>query len=180
MTETEKMVAGIGAQIPRVEVMLRRTEVKSRIVGAEATSFPAVAGMFDWLADFPYEALITVSLDITNRIRHFTQVATGGSAGIAVSPAEVLRPAFLTNSHGVILIHNHPHGDPRPSRQDIEFTRRMRRACRSLGICLHEHLVIGWSGFFCRVCRQMDMGVESVVRAVLPTREFSEKWQNVS
>jgi len=158
MTKTEEMEGVIGAQLPRVEVMLRRTEIKSRIIGTEATSFPAVAGMFDWLADFPYEALITVSLDINNRIRHFAQVATGGSAGIAVSPAEVLRPAFLTNSPGIILIHNHPHGDPRPSRQDIEFTRRMRRACQSLGICLHEHLVIGWSGFFCRVCRQIDDG----------------------
>ena len=162
MTQTETMVAEIGAQVPRVEVMLRRSTIKSQIVGAEATSFPVVAGMFDWMANFPHEALFTVSLDITNRIRHFAQVATGGSAGIAVSPAEVLRPAFLTNSHGVILIHNHPHGDPRPSRQDIEFTRRMRRACQSLGICLHEHLVIGWSGFFCRVCRQMDRGEEVV------------------
>lgn len=164
MTQTEEMAAVIGAQVPRVEVMLRRTGIKSRIVGAEATSFPAVARMFDWMADFPYEALFTVSLDIGNRIRHFTQVATGGSAGIAVSPAEVLRPAFLTNSPGIILIHNHPHGDPRPSPQDIEFTRRMRRACQSLGICLHEHLVLGWSGFFCRVCRQMDRGEEEVWR----------------
>lgn len=164
MTQTEAMISEIRAQVPRVEVTLRRAGVRSRIVGAEATSFPAVAGMFEWMANFPYEALITVSLDITNRIRHFTQVATGGSTGIAVSPAEVLRPAFLTNSTGVILIHNHPHGDPRPSRQDIEFTRRMRRACQSLGICLHEHLVIGWSGFFCRVCRQMDSNAETIFR----------------
>jgi len=166
MTQTDAMLSEIGAQVPRVEVTLRRSTVKGRIVGAEATSFPVVAGMFDWMANFPHEALFTVSLDVANRIRHFAQVATGGSAGISVSPAEVLRPAFLPNSHGIILIHNHPHGDPRPSRQDIEFTRQMRRACRSLGICLHEHLVIGWSGFFCRVCRQMDRGEESVMTAV--------------
>jgi len=159
------MLSEIGAQVPRVEVTLRRSAIQGRIVGAEATSFPAVAGMFDWMANFPHEALFTVSLDVANRIRHFAQVATGGSAGISVSPAEVLRPAFLTNSRGIILIHNHPHGDPRPSPQDIEFTRRMRRACRSLGICLHEHLVIGWSGFFCRVCRQIDRGEETVWRA---------------
>jgi DNA repair protein RadC len=48
-------------------------------------------------------------------------------------------------SHGTLL-HNHPSGDPKPSRDDIEMTREIRKAAEALGIAIHDHLVIGRKG----------------------------------
>ena len=47
---------------------------------------------------------------------------------------------------GVILVHNHPSGDPKPSREDIEMTKEVRKAAEALGITIHDHLVIGRKG----------------------------------
>jgi DNA repair protein RadC len=46
----------------------------------------------------------------------------------------------------LILVHNHPSGDPKPSREDIEMTKEVRRAAEALGISIHDHLVIGRKG----------------------------------
>ena len=124
-----------------------------------------VAGLFRWLAEFPQETLLAVNLDARNCIRHFAPVAVGGRHGFAIGAVEVLRPAFLTNSSGLILIHNHPEGNPRPSQRDIAFTRQMRRACQTMRLVLHEHLVIGYGGTFCRICRQMDAGEMEILEA---------------
>lgn len=156
--ETTKVTMVQAGAVPRLEVVLRHPAARGRVMGAEAASLPVVAGMFEWVADFPQEVLLAVSLDGRSRIRHFAMVAMGGGSMLAVTAAEVLRPAILTNSRGLILIHNHPDGDPRPSHRDVDFTRRIRRACQAMGIALHEHLVIGWNGFFCRVCQAMDTG----------------------
>jgi len=55
----------------------------------------------------------------------------------------VFKPAILTSSAGIILVHNHPSGDPTPSRQDIEITRRLVEAGKILGIEVLDHVVIG-------------------------------------
>jgi len=60
-----------------------------------------------------------------------------------VYPREVVKRALLLNASALILVHNHPSGDPTPSRDDIEMTRKLREALDPLGIALHEHLVVG-------------------------------------
>ena len=63
-----------------------------------------------------------------------------------VYPREVIKRALVLNAAALILVHNHPSGDPRPSRDDIEMTREIKAAAEALGIALHDHLVIGRSG----------------------------------
>lgn len=63
-----------------------------------------------------------------------------------VEPREILKRALLENAAGVILYHNHPSGDPAPSREDREFTRRLAAASESVGIRLLDHIVVGRSG----------------------------------
>ncbi|MEO8432949.1 MAG: DNA repair protein RadC [Acidobacteriota bacterium] len=63
-----------------------------------------------------------------------------------VEPREILKRALLANAAGVILYHNHPSGDPAPSREDREFTRRLAAAAESVGIRLLDHIVVGRSG----------------------------------
>ena len=59
---------------------------------------------------------------------------------------EVIRRAIDLGSAAIILVHNHPSGDPSPSRQDIAVTKDIAEAGRRLGITLHDHIVIGTQG----------------------------------
>ncbi|HLO79090.1 MAG TPA: DNA repair protein RadC [Magnetospirillum sp.] len=61
-------------------------------------------------------------------------------------PREVVKRALQLNSSAIIMAHNHPSGDPTPSKADIEMTRTVRDALRAVGIQLHDHLVIGRKG----------------------------------
>jgi DNA repair protein RadC len=63
-----------------------------------------------------------------------------------VEPREILKRALLANAAGVILYHNHPSGDPSPSREDREFTRRLAAAAESVGLRLLDHIVVGREG----------------------------------
>lgn len=62
-----------------------------------------------------------------------------------VYPREVVKRALILNASSLIAVHNHPSGDPRPSREDIEMTRRLRVAAEAVEIALHDHIVIGHS-----------------------------------
>jgi len=63
-----------------------------------------------------------------------------------VYPREVIKRALELGAAALILVHNHPSGDPKPSRDDIEMTREVKAAAEALGIALHDHLVIGRKG----------------------------------
>ncbi|HJQ58234.1 MAG TPA: DNA repair protein RadC, partial [Vineibacter sp.] len=60
-----------------------------------------------------------------------------------VYPREVVKRALELNASALILVHNHPSGDPTPSRADIDMTREVKNAAKALGVELHDHLVIG-------------------------------------
>jgi DNA repair protein RadC len=70
-------------------------------------------------------------------------VSIGGLYSSIVHPREVFKPAFETSSASVILAHNHPSGDPTPSQEDVEITRRLIEAGNILGITVLDHIVIG-------------------------------------
>ena len=64
---------------------------------------------------------------------------------VPVYPREVVRQALALNASALILVHNHPSGDPTPSQADIDMTARVQDACNALGLSLHDHLIIGKS-----------------------------------
>ena len=66
----------------------------------------------------------------------------------AIDCRTVIRNALLLNAASFILLHNHPSGDPNPSKADIHFTDRLRKACSLLDIHLLDHIIIGDESFF--------------------------------
>jgi DNA repair protein RadC len=60
-----------------------------------------------------------------------------------VYPREVMKRALILNASALIVVHNHPSGDTKPSREDIEMTHQLRSAAEALGLALHDHLIIG-------------------------------------
>ena len=63
-----------------------------------------------------------------------------------VYPREVIKRALELGAAALILVHNHPSGDPKPSREDIEMTKEIAKAAGALGLSIHDHLVIGRKG----------------------------------
>ena len=71
---------------------------------------------------------------------------TGTVDHTPVYPREVVKRALDLAASAISMVHNHPSGDPTPSKGDVEMTKEVREACEKLGISLHDHLIIGKSG----------------------------------
>jgi len=89
------------------------------------------------------EVIRIILLNTKLRLQHMENVALGSINECTARVAELLRPAIIHTAHSIILVHNHPSGDPLPSQADIELTRRLNEASRLLGLRLHDHLIIG-------------------------------------
>ncbi|MDZ4062965.1 MAG: JAB domain-containing protein, partial [Brevundimonas sp.] len=85
-------------------------------------------------------------LDHRNNLLRDEWVAEGTVDHAPVYPREVVRRALDLSASAMILVHNHPSGDPTPSRADIEMTRKVVDAARVFGLQVHDHLVIGRDG----------------------------------
>jgi DNA repair protein RadC len=89
-----------------------------------------------------HEQVWVVALDSRNRLIARRRVAEGGLHGCAVQPSDVLRAAISLGASCFILVHNHPGGDPSPSRQDLDLTERLCEAACRIGIPLLDHVIV--------------------------------------
>ena len=89
------------------------------------------------------ENFIVICLNTKNKIAGVHTVSIGSLNSTIVHPREVFKAALLNNASAIVLMHNHPSGDPEPSREDIATTRRLVDAGNILGIKVFDHVVIG-------------------------------------
>jgi len=94
------------------------------------------------------EYFVTLLLDGKNRIILEEQISEGSLNQSIVHPREVFSRAVKESAAAVILVHNHPSGDPAPSREDREITRRLKEAGEVLGIRVLDHIIIGDGSYF--------------------------------
>jgi DNA repair protein RadC len=95
------------------------------------------------IAREPIEQFRVLFLDAKNRLIADEAQARGTVNHTPVYPREVVKRALALQATALILVHNHPSGDPTPSRADIEMTQEVKAAATVLGIALHDHLIIG-------------------------------------
>ncbi len=93
------------------------------------------------------EHCLAVHLDTKHRVLRTLTVSVGSLDHTFMTPHGIFRDALLANAAAVILAHNHPSGDPEPSRDDERVTRRLVDAGRLLGVEVLDHLVIGGGGW---------------------------------
>ena len=94
-------------------------------------------------ADDDREHFWVILLNAQNRYLMHAEVSVGTQSASLVHPREVLGPALREGAASLILIHNHPSGDPTPSREDMSLTRQLAEAAKLLGLRLHDHIIIG-------------------------------------
>jgi DNA repair protein RadC len=128
-----------------------------RLAKAELVNQPLLNnwdGLMDYLnavlARERVEQFRVLFLDTRNRLLADEAQARGTVNHTPVYPREVVKRALELQATALILVHNHPSGDPTPSRDDIEMTREVGQAARVLNIVLHDHVIVGngrWLSF---------------------------------
>lgn len=98
------------------------------------------------LQDYPYEVFALLLLDSKHRVIGFREVFQGTLDAACVYPREVVRLALEHNAAAVILVHNHPSGDPEPSQADLRLTRLLKEALELIGTRTLDHIVVGLDG----------------------------------
>lgn len=100
-------------------------------------------------ADMAYESIErfrVLFLDTRNRLLKDETLSEGSVKEAPIYPREIMRRALAWGATAIILVHNHPSGDARPSQSDIEATRRIAKTGRDLDVTLHDHVVVARNG----------------------------------
>lgn len=143
-------VHGVGddviSELKIVEAAAQRL-ARSKVINTHAIS------SWDALLDYCHTAMAhrdveqfrVLYLDRKNVLIADEAQAQGTVDHVPVYPREVAKRALVLNASAIILVHNHPSGDPTPSESDIDMTAQIDAACHALGLTLHDHLIIGKS-----------------------------------
>lgn len=99
------------------------------------------------IAHLAQEVLLVILRDVRGNLIHHEQVSMGTLSQVLFHPREIFYPAVRHKAHSLILAHNHPSGDPKPSQADLELTRKLVHAAQVMGIRLDDHLIVCRSGF---------------------------------
>jgi DNA repair protein RadC len=94
-------------------------------------------------AGLAVEKCWVLTLDRKNRLIRDIECSSGTATSSLVHPREVFREAIKQSASGIILVHNHPSGDPAPSRADLQVTRQVREAAQTIQIELLDHVILG-------------------------------------
>lgn len=143
-------VAGIG---PAVIADLKIVEAATHRMARAKVLKRHVISSWDAVLDYCHttmshrdtEQFRVLFLDTKNTLIADEEQARGTVDHVPVYPREVAKRALELNASALILVHNHPSGDPSPSKADISMTERVQDACAALGLTLHDHLIVGKS-----------------------------------
>jgi DNA repair protein RadC len=123
--------------------VLRSHAVDGPVIG---NSQALIDYLFLDMAHLPTERLRVLFLNSKNRLLGDEILSEGSIDEIPLYPREILRRALEVGATALILVHNHPSGDPHPSAEDVRATKRLQEACRALGVSIHDHLIVARTG----------------------------------
>jgi DNA repair protein RadC len=125
-----------------------RAQVKS---SAEVAAYAAAR-----LGALDHEQMWIFTLDGRNGLRSVRRVAEGGLHGCSVAARDILRAALTDAASAIVLVHNHPSGDPAPSSEDVAMTRAVEVAGAAVGVPLVDHVIVSGDG---RHASLLDLGL---------------------
>lgn len=128
------------------EVCVNRPDIVSVIRSPEDAN--SVATSFMRLHEEPEEYLYMICMNTKNKIIGVFEISHGTVNSSLFSVREIFQKALLANAVSIILMHNHPSGDPTPSREDIVVTERAKEAGKLIGIDILDHIIVG-DGRYC-------------------------------
>jgi DNA repair protein RadC len=156
LTETpyEELISGIGLTMHETARLIAAVELSKRLsTKAEKekkvinTPIDVYHLLRDEMAYLEQEHCLALALNIKNRPIDKYTVSIGTLNSSIVAPRDVFKKALRINAASLIVVHNHPSGDPTPSVEDVELTKRLRDAGKILGIEVVDHVIIAKNGF---------------------------------
>jgi DNA repair protein RadC len=133
-------------------VSLRIVREKSVPYATKQLNSPdKVAELLNCILDFKSfdrEALVVIPIDAKLKPLGINIAHVGSLTESTTHPREIFKYAILTNAYGIFIAHNHPAGDPEPSREDCIFTRKIKEAGELLGIKLIDHVIVAGETYF--------------------------------
>jgi DNA repair protein RadC len=123
------------------------TSNRERAIRKVRSPDEAAALMIPEMRDLDREHFKAILLNTKNGILRIVTVAVGSLNAALVHPREIFKAAVVASAAGVILVHNHPTGNPEPSAEDTDLTLRFVRCGELMGIELVDHIIIGGAGF---------------------------------
>lgn len=143
----------------------------------------------EFLSDMDREVVALLTLDSKMKPINLSVVSMGTLNNSLVHPREVFKTAILSNARSVMLGHNHPSGDPEPSKEDIQITARLQQVGELLGIELLDHIVIGRGDRYRSFARdgylpfpgqqQSRSGQEQGVAQEATTERVPKQWREI-
>jgi DNA repair protein RadC len=147
-----RQTAGIGPA--KSASLLAALELGRRLATRRLRTGDAIRGPADVhrhfharLRDAPHERFLVLLLDGRHRVLREVTASQGTLTASLVHPREVFRPALREAAAAVILVHNHPSGDPTPSREDREVTERLVQVGEILGVPVLDHVIVAERGY---------------------------------
>lgn len=125
----------------------RRSGLSNKGVRDSISGPKDVADRFAWLQDEPKEYLCVLLLDTKKGILGERTVHVGTVNAAMVGPREVFREAIREGAASIVVVHNHPSGDPTPSEADFDATEKLAQVGELLDIPLDDHVIIGHNSF---------------------------------
>lgn len=102
----------------------------------------------NFLKDCDREVFCVLNLRTKGQVININVVGVGTLNSVLIHPREVFKSAILSNASNIILAHNHPSGDPEPSRQDMDMTKRLAEAGRLMGMEVLNHVIVSDGRYF--------------------------------
>jgi DNA repair protein RadC len=155
-----RRVPGIGAaraaQLLAAVDLGRRTLLRGRHERVQiVAAIDAARLLIPEFGAKPVEHFGVMLLDTKHRVLKITVVSVGTLDASIVHPREVFLPAILHSAASVVLVHNHPSGDPEPSEEDLSITRRLVEVGELVGIGVLDHVIVGSRGVMSFRSRQL-------------------------
>jgi DNA repair protein RadC len=132
--------ARLAAAFELTRRLRARTPGVRTVLSQPAQVFEAFAPLME---DLRREVFRVALLDAQNGLLRDCVISEGTLSASLVHPREVFKPAILESAASIILLHNHPSGDPTPSREDVRLTRQLVDCARLLDLRIHDHVIVG-------------------------------------
>lgn len=150
MSQLQELTKVKGLGVAKAATILAAIEIGRRLASAKPLvrrGFTCPQDGADYLMPLlrfsQKEQFLVVLLNSKNRVIGTEIVSEGSLTGSVVHPREVFQPAVLQHAAAIVVAHNHPSGDPHPSKEDREITKMLQEAGRTMGIPVLDHIIIG-------------------------------------
>jgi DNA repair protein RadC len=143
-----------GINSAKATTLLAAFELSKRALEVDDSSLPVIATPKDAVAQLSElrqnkkEHFVVLYLNARNQLVHKETISIGTLNTNLVHPREVFEPALRHSAANVMVAHNHPSGDPEPSEDDLEITKRLTEAGKMMGVEIMDHIVVSKNGHF--------------------------------